>query len=82
MFFGILKTQIVCRGAKIIFGQFVRVSKKGFSNKKMCTFCFCLFYVGERENMKKWKNEISKKHPEKYCFLSVCEENWSFFVKT
>ena len=29
VFLGILKTQIVCRGAKIFFGQFVRVSKKG-----------------------------------------------------
>ena len=48
----------MCRGAKIFFGQSVRVSKKGFS-KKMCTFSFCLFYVGERkiEKMKNMENE-------------------------
>ena len=71
----------MCRGAKIIFWQFVRVSKKGF-RKKMCTFCFCLFYVGKskKENMKKWKRKISKKTPRKIVFLGGCEEN-VFIVK-
>ena len=66
VFWVCLKSQIVCRGARIFFGQFVRVSKKGFS-KKMCTFCFCLFYVGKskKENMKNMENENFKKSPEK-----------------
>ena len=43
MFFAGLKlTQIVCRGAKIIFWQFVRVSKKGF-RKKNVHFLFLSF---------------------------------------
>ena len=54
MFWGILKTQIVCRGAKVLFGRSVRVSKKGFRNK-MCTFCFCFLYVGEEKKEKKTK---------------------------
>ena len=37
-----LKSQIVCRGAQIFFGQFVRVSKKGFS-KKNVHFLFLSF---------------------------------------
>ena len=64
MFFAGLnnKTQKVCRGAKIIFWQFIRVSKKGF-RKKMCTFCFCLVYVGKskKDNMKKDGKENFKK---------------------
>ena len=56
----------MCRGAKIFFGQFVRVSKKGF-RKKMCTFCFSLFYVGKskQENMKKMEKENFKQKTEK-----------------
>ena len=52
--------------------------KKGFS-KKMCTFSFCLFYVGERkiEKMKNMEKKIQKS-PEKSCFGGGCEENWSF----
>ena len=72
----------MCRGAKIIFGQFVRLSKKGFS-KEMCTFCFCLFYVGERkrENMKNWKTKISKKAQKNRVFGVVVNKNGPFFVK-
>ena len=80
MFFGHLKkTQIVCRGAKIIFWQFVRVSKKGI-RKKNVHFLFLSFFVGERkrENMKKME-KIKK--AQKNSVLGVCEENWSFFVK-
>ena len=49
----------------------------------MCTFCFCLFYVGKikRENMKKWKKKISKKNPRKIVFLGCCEEKCFCFVK-
>ena len=65
LFFGYLKkTQIVCRGAKFVFWQFVRVSKEGFS-KKMYTFCFCLFVLEKKKrNMKNMENENLKK-PEK-----------------
>ena len=47
-------------------GQHVNI-KKGPNldrfSKKMCTFCFCLFYVGERkrENMKNMEKENFKK---------------------
>ena len=82
VFFGYLKkTQIVCRGAKIIFWQFVRLSKKGF-RKKMCTFCFCLFYVGERKEKtwKKWKTKISKK-AQKNSVFGVVVNKMVFFCK-
>ena len=70
------KTQIVCRGAKIIFWQFVRGVKKGFS-KKNVHFLFLSFCVGERkrENMKKWKKKISKKAQKNSVF-------WVFVKKT
>ena len=66
VFFAGQKTQIVCRGAKIVFWQFVRVSKKGFL-KKMCTFCFRLFYVGKskKDNTEKVEEENFKKKTEK-----------------
>ena len=69
-FGGILKTQIVCRGAKI-FLAVCQGFKKGF-RKKMCTFCF--FYVGERkrENM---KNLERKKKNRKIVFWGGgCEQ--------
>ena len=50
----------------------------------MCTFCFCLFYVGtsERDNMKQMeKDKFSKKKTQKkLCFLGGCEEKWFFNV--
>ena len=79
-FLGILKkTQIVCRGAKIISWQFVRVSKKGFS-KKNVHFLFLSFLCWRKKKRKheKMEKENFKKSPEKQCFLGVCEENWSF----
>ena len=51
VFFGYLtKIQVVCRGAKIIVWQCVRVSKKGFSKKKkkVCTFLL-LSFLGWRK---------------------------------
>ena len=60
------KTQIVCRGAKIIFWQFLRVSKKGFS-KKDVHFLFLSFYVGtsKKDNMRKVERKISQKKTQK-----------------
>ena len=48
------------------FGSLLGCQKKGF-RKKMCTFCFCLFYVGKskKENMKKMDKENFKKKTEK-----------------
>ena len=82
MFYSVLgvcfKSQIVCRGAQIFFGQFVRVSKKGF-RIKMCTFCFCLFYVGKvKGKYEKMEKEHFKKKTRKIVFLGGCEEKWSF----
>ena len=73
----------MCRGAKIIFWQFVRVSKKGF-RKKMCTFCFCLFYGRERkrENMKKHGKIKFQKKPRKIVFFGCLWRKLVFFVKT
>ena len=69
------KSQIVCRGAKIIFWQFLRV-------------CFCLVYVGtsKKDNMKKMeKDNKKKKKQKKLCFLGGCEEFFFgknvFFIK-
>ena len=72
VFLGILKktkTQIVCRGAKIIFWQFFRVSEKGF-RKRMCAFCFCLFMLDKEkeENMKQVEKDIQK-NAQKIVFL-------------
>ena len=63
VFFGYLeKTQIVCRGAKIFFGQSVSASKRGLS-KKVCTFVFVFlcWRKKKRENMKSMETKFSKK---------------------
>ena len=46
----------------------------------MCTFCFCLFYVGKskKENMKKWKRKISTKTQKNSVFWVVVK---NFFCK-
>ena len=47
----------------------------------MCTFCFCLCYVGERkrENMKNMeKRKVQKQKTEKLCFLGGCEQRRCF----
>ena len=62
------KTQLVCRGAKIIFLQFVRVSKKVFFFfiKKCALFVF-VFYVGKskKDNMKHGTWKFQKKKNQK-----------------
>ena len=65
---------------KYFFGSLSRCQKRVF--EKMCTFCFCLFYVGKRkrENMKKWKKKISKKTQKNSVFWVVVKKN-VFFVK-
>ena len=46
---GAIKSQIVCRGAKIIFGR-LSVSKKGFSNKNaLFVFVFMLEKTKEKK---------------------------------
>ena len=67
----------MCRGAKIILPQFVRVSKQGF--RKQCALF--VFDVGKRkrENMKKWKRNF-KKSPENGAF-GVGAKKKVFFVK-
>ena len=55
VFFGILKSQIVCRGARIFLLQSVRVSKKGFQ-KRHSAFCVFVFSVLEKEKEKRWKH--------------------------
>ena len=66
----------MCRGAKIFFWQFVRLSKKG-NQKKMCTFCFRLFYVGKskKENMKNKEKENFKKAQTNSVFGVVVKKN-------
>ena len=67
----------MCRGAKIIFGQFVRVSKEGFSNKNV-HFLFLSFLWSrkkKRKHEKKWKNKISEKAQKNSVF-------WVFVKKT
>ena len=63
-------TQIVCRGAKIVFRN-CRDVKNEVSQRKW-QFLFCLFYVGERqrETEKKLKKENRKK-AHKIVFLGV-----------
>ena len=53
--------------------------KKGFS-KKMCTFCFCLFYVGKvkRRIWKKWKRKISQKNKKNSVFWVIVKKHVSF----
>ena len=69
VFFGYLKnTHIVCRGPKIFFWQFVRLSKKGFFSKKNVHFLFLSFMLEKekRKHEKKLENEKKKKkRPEK-----------------
>ena len=56
----------MCRGAKIILWQFVRVSKKGF-RKKCALFVFVFFVLekSKKENTKKMEKENLKESPEK-----------------
>ena len=57
--------------------------KKRVFEKKMCTFCFCLFYVGKRkrENMKKMEKENFKKKTRKIVFFGWLWRKMFFFVK-
>ena len=49
-----MKSQIVCRGAKILFFAFCQGVKKGYS-KKMCIFVF-VFFILEKEKRKDENN--------------------------
>ena len=60
MFLGGSKTHIVCRGAKIFFGQFVRVSKTGFP-KKFAFFGFFLCWINQKRKDEKLEKETFKK---------------------
>ena len=58
--FGVSKnTQLVCRGAKIIFWQFVRISKEVFA-QKCAPLVFVFLRWRKREHMKKWTRTISR----------------------
>ena len=72
----------MCRGAKIFFWQFVRVSK-GFSNKNVHFLFLFFFYVGKskKENMKKWEGKFQKNAKKNSVFWVVVKKNGSFFVK-
>ena len=83
VFFGYLKkTQIVCRGAKIIFWQFVRVSKKGFS-KKNVHFLFLSFLCWRKKKRKREKNGKIKfqKKNRKIVIFGCLWRKLVFFVK-
>ena len=74
----------MCRGAKIFFWQFVRVSKKGFS-KKNVHFLFLSFFMLEKEKeklMKKMEKENFKKKNRKIVFFGRLWRTLVFFVKT
>ena len=76
-----LKSQIVCRGAKIFFWQFVRVSKR-FSKKKCALLVFVFFMLEKRkkENMKKMEKENFKKAQKNSVFWVVVKKK-VFFCK-
>ena len=73
----------MCRGAKRFFVAVCQgVKKRVF--EKMCTSCFCLFYVAKSKkgNMKKMeKGHFKKKNQKNRVFWGGREEKWSFFVK-
>ena len=64
MFLGSLKkAQIVCRGAKIIIWQFVRVSKRRVFEKKcaLFVFVFLCWRKKKRKHEKNGKRKLKKK---------------------
>ena len=68
----------MCRGAKINFWQFVKVSKHGFSKKKCGLFVFVFFYVGKskKDKMKKMeKGKCQKKKQKNSVFWVVVKKN-------
>ena len=71
-----LKSQIVCRGCKMVFWEVVGVSKKAFRKKCFFVLSFLLEKAKEKK-VKTWKNEIKKKR-----FLGGCEDlfllRWHF----
>ena len=79
VFWVCLKSQIVCRGAKILFWQFVRVSKKGFS-KKNVHFLFLSFLCWKKKKGKYEKNGKGKfqEKPRKQCFWVVVKKHGLF----
>ena len=61
VFWDILKRQIVCRGAKINFGQFARVSKRIF--KKKCIFVVVFLCWKRKRNYENTEKENAEKCP-------------------
>ena len=70
------KSQRVSIGAKIVFSANCQDVKNEVSEKKFIIFCFCLFYVGERQTEKK-KNTKRKNatNAQKNCVLGVVMKN-------
>ena len=79
---GISKSQIVCRGAKICFWQFVMVSRKGFSKKNV--HFLLLSFLCWKKKMRKYEKlgkENFRKNAQQNCVLGGCEQKRCFFAK-
>ena len=72
----LLKSHIVCKGARIIFAG-SRGVKKGIAKMWIFVFVFLCWRKRKDENLEK---KISKKGQEKQCFLGGFEDMF-FFVK-
>ena len=68
-----LNSQIVCRGAKIVFSQNCRDVKNDVFETKKAFFVFCLFYVEERQRETEENTKTGKlqKIAQKNCVLGV-----------
>ena len=68
----------MCRCATILFGQFVRVSKKDFRRKKVHFLLLFFYWNNKKRNYEKMEKENFKKKPKKNNVFGGCEQNHFF----